>query len=154
MIAYSKLISVNFIYLMAKTEVESLDKITIKWLRDEGYFQGKVAPLLKGISFTTTKCHLGGERFWFTCKCGKRVGVLYVSGDEFRCRKCLNLTYHSQNIRKSIRNDVMLSAMDSLIKAKELQQQAKRYTYRGQPTKKQQKIGQLYFRYLKVANML
>ncbi|MGO8718713.1 MAG: hypothetical protein ACLQMO_05785 [Acidobacteriaceae bacterium] len=41
--------------------------------------------------------HFGGERFWFRCACGRRVGRLYLRGGapEFRCRQCLGLTYES-----------------------------------------------------------
>ena len=50
------------------------------------------------LRFTTTKCHLGGVRYWFLCpSCSKRVGKLYapLSADEFKCRYCHNLTYKS-----------------------------------------------------------
>lgn len=139
---------------MAKIEAEELEQISISNLKDQGYFQNGVAPLIKGISFTTSKCNLGGNRFWFVCKCGNKVGVLYVLGDEFRCRKCLNLAYHSQNLSKSVRNDVLLSALDSFIEAQELQEQVKRITYSGELTKKQRQVERLYFKFLQVANML
>jgi hypothetical protein len=56
------------------------------------------------IPITATKCHFGGERFWFRCPkvtngspCGRRVTSLYsLPGDRvFKCRFCLNLTYSS-----------------------------------------------------------
>ena len=47
-------------------------------------------------------CHFGGRRWWFTCPmkkigstCRKRVGALYLFGNQFGCRKCHNLTYLS-----------------------------------------------------------
>jgi hypothetical protein len=50
-----------------------------------------------------TACHLAARRPWFTCAicingqyCGRRVGVLYVAGDLFACRKCYGLAYASQ----------------------------------------------------------
>jgi hypothetical protein len=52
------------------------------------------------ISLTTTSLNYGGKRWWFICPlkgCGKRVGKLYLSGRYFGCRKCLNLSYESQN---------------------------------------------------------
>jgi len=41
--------------------------------------------------------HFGGERYWFRCDCGRRVGRLYLrdGAPEFRCRQCLGLTYES-----------------------------------------------------------
>jgi hypothetical protein len=49
------------------------------------------------INLCTTKPHFGGTRYWFTCRCGRRVGRLYVSeGDTtFRCRLCHGWTYRS-----------------------------------------------------------
>jgi hypothetical protein len=131
---------------MPKTTTAVLPQITISWLKEQGYFKHKSPPLLKGIRFTTTKCYFGSKRFWFICNCGKRVGVLYESDNGFECRKCLNLAYPSQNIKKSIRNDVMLSAVDGFLKAQELEDQVKRTVYRGEPTKKQKKIDSLYFK--------
>lgn len=41
--------------------------------------------------------HLGGERPWLTCHCGKRVRSLHKPPNSiyFRCRDCHNLTYVS-----------------------------------------------------------
>ena len=139
---------------MPKTLTRTLSQISISFLKEQGYFNSGSAPLLKGISFTATPCYFGGERFWFLCKCNRRAGVLYESGDELRCRQCLNLAYLSQNTKKSIRNDVMLSAFDALIEAQDLQNEVKRFTYAGNPTKKQLKSGQLYLRFYRVAHTL
>jgi hypothetical protein len=45
----------------------------------------------------TTRPYLGGRRFWFVCKCGRRFGQLYLPPEEqiFACRICHNLTYKS-----------------------------------------------------------
>lgn len=138
---------------MPKTTTDALPQISISWLKNQGYFKDGI-PLLKDIGFTSSECYFGGKRFWFTCKCGNRVSILYESGDEFRCRKCLNLAYPSQNIRKSMRNDVLLSAFDDFLEAQELQNQANRITYRGELTKKQQKIELLYLKFYLVMNAL
>ena len=136
---------------MPKTTTDALPQITISWLKEQGYFKYKTPPFLEEISFTTSNCHFGGTRFWFLCKCGKRAGVLYKSANGFRCRKCLNLAYPSQNIRKSIRNDVMLSAFDDLIKASGLQKKIKTTVYCGKPTTRQKKVEALYYKFLQVA---
>ncbi|MBS0412813.1 MAG: hypothetical protein JSR68_00420 [Proteobacteria bacterium] len=49
------------------------------------------------VKTQTTSCHLGGERYWFTCpRCGNRVAVLYAPGRHFACRQCCGLGYASQ----------------------------------------------------------
>jgi len=58
------------------------------------------------ISFIKTRCRFGGYRYWFECpdrECLKKVGVLYKDGDDFKCRRCLNLDYKSHRVNyKSI----------------------------------------------------
>ena len=45
----------------------------------------------------TSPCHLGGQRYWFTCpRCSKRVAVLYAPGRYFACRQCGGLGYATQ----------------------------------------------------------
>lgn len=132
---------------MAKILVESLEKITIKQFKDGGYFDDGRALNLMGFYFTSSKCNLGGKRFLFQCICGNRAYILFVSDSNYRCRKCLNLAYQSQNIKKNLRNDQMLRACDALIKAQELTRTLKRYTYAGKPTKKAKKLSLLYSRF-------
>lgn len=50
------------------------------------------------VHLTSTPCHLGGYRQWFTCPargCGRRVAKLY-GGAIFACRHCYRLAYPSQ----------------------------------------------------------
>lgn len=54
------------------------------------------------IRLVTTRCHLGGVRWWFLCPlsrdgvaCGRRVRALYLHGKYFGCRTCHQLTYAS-----------------------------------------------------------
>lgn len=49
------------------------------------------------IRITKVRPHLGGERYWFLCACGRRIGRLYLPAGQrvFRCRHCYNLTYES-----------------------------------------------------------
>jgi hypothetical protein len=49
------------------------------------------------ISVTTVRPHLGGRRFLFVCRCGRRVRLLYLPPGEqmFGCRHCHDLTYRS-----------------------------------------------------------
>jgi hypothetical protein len=54
-------------------------------------------PIAELLPFTFTNQHLGGERRWFRClSCNRRCAVLY-GGARFRCRKCYNLAYATQN---------------------------------------------------------
>ena len=49
------------------------------------------------VQTQTSPCHLGGERYWFTCpRCTKRVAVLYAPGRYFACRQCGGLGYATQ----------------------------------------------------------
>ena len=42
------------------------------------------------VRITTTRCHLGGSRYWFLCpSCGRRCAILYPR----KCRKCINGRY-------------------------------------------------------------
>lgn len=49
------------------------------------------------IPIVATAPNFGGERYWFRCDCGRRVGRLFLpwGAREFQCRHCLNLTYRS-----------------------------------------------------------
>jgi hypothetical protein len=52
---------------------------------------------LQEIPVCWTRCHLGGFRPWFLCKCGKRVAKLYKSLGGYHCRQCFdNPPYASQ----------------------------------------------------------
>ena len=49
------------------------------------------------VQTQTSPCHLGGQRYWFTCpRCSKRVAVLYAPGRYFACRECGGLSYATQ----------------------------------------------------------
>ena len=55
-----------------------------------------ISPL--SLSFTTTRLHFGGVRYWFICpNCNRRVAKLFKPKSErnFGCRYCYNLTYKS-----------------------------------------------------------
>jgi len=86
------------------------------------------------ISLTATRCCYGGYRYWFVCPdidCQKRVGVLYKDGDDFRCRKCLDLDYSSHEVNyKSIE-----PALRYLSEFKEMDIPNRR-TYKRKDTKK------------------
>ena len=46
------------------------------------------------LRITHLPWHFGGQRAYFLCDCGRRVGKLYrPPGRQWRCRKCYGLTY-------------------------------------------------------------
>ncbi len=67
------------------------------------YQMGKLPePIRYSVGMVTTKCHLGGVRWWFICPlakngvaCGRRVRKLYLWGRYFGCRHCHGLAYRS-----------------------------------------------------------
>ncbi len=67
------------------------------------YQMGKLPePIRYSVRMVTTKCHLGGARWWFICPlakngvaCGRRIRKLYLWGRYFGCRHCHGLTYRS-----------------------------------------------------------
>ncbi|MBM3979721.1 MAG: hypothetical protein FJ304_05465 [Planctomycetes bacterium] len=64
---------------------------------------GASADLDYPVRLVTTRCHLGGARWWFLCpltkdgtRCGRRARKLYLCGRYFGCRRCHDLTYRSR----------------------------------------------------------
>ena len=114
-------------------------------IRPSGNTEGSQRFLL-----TTTSCHFGGGRYWFVCssiqnseKCGRRVGVLYLShiSLEFSCRHCLNLTYSSRKLSGRFKAAGNIISSPDVSRMKEA---VRRKYYNGKPTRK-------YVRYLKIA---
>ncbi len=102
------------------------------------------------VPIVETPCHLGGTRYWFKCSlyksgqyCGRRVGVLYKDGDWFGCRHCYDLTYSSRKNNNKYRYYPMFRVLELDAEIDKAYAKAKRYTYRGKPTKKRRKIEKL-----------
>ncbi len=102
------------------------------------------------VPIVETPCHLGGNRYWFKCSlyksgqyCGRRVGVLYKDGDWFGCRHCYDLTYSSRKVNKKYRYFPMFRVIELDSQIDKAYAKAKRYTYRGKPTKKRRRIEKL-----------
>ena len=56
------------------------------------------APVVQRIEITRTACSFGGTRPWLHCpRCSGRVGVLYMRGGRFVCRRCGGVAYTSQS---------------------------------------------------------
>ena len=55
-------------------------------------------PWVERIEVTRTACGFGGTRPWLHCpRCSRRVGVLYMRGGRFICRRCGGVAYTSQS---------------------------------------------------------
>lgn len=103
------------------------------------------------VPLTTTSCNYGGKRYWFRCPfsrdgayCGRRVGVLYKSGDYFACRHCYDLTYDSRNENRRYRSFHLFNTLRVRSKIDDLEQKIKRPYYGGKPTRKQRRVEHLY----------
>lgn len=121
--------------------------IRLIYIHTENYSEEKTE-LDYEIRLTTTKCNLGGVRYWFVCPlsvngvyCGRRCGVLY-GGKYFGCRKCYNLKYQSQ--ADSNRNKSgYFSALNKIFDREDQYEKIdklKRWWYRGKPNKKYAKL--------------
>lgn len=79
-------------------EREAVQSVAFEWIKSE-------MKLIYGdrpIQVTTTPCNYGGVRYWFLCgSCYEKVGVLYFTGKCWKCRKCGNLVYSSQQGTKT-----------------------------------------------------
>jgi hypothetical protein len=104
------------------------------------------------VQLTTTPCNFGGVRYWFTCPlstngvyCGRRVAKLYcVPGAKYYgCRHCHDLSYESRNRRRS----GMFAAYGGVLRVskqmEDLRSQIKRWTYRGNPTRRVRRLNAL-----------
>lgn len=102
------------------------------------------------FNLSTSPCHYGNFRYWFTCHCGRRVGNLYLYQKYFRCRHCHDLTYRSKATNLRSGKYAGLRYLDRFEKAQELEEKAKRRTWRNIPTKKQQRLERFYLKQLEV----
>lgn len=100
------------------------------------------------IRLTTTKCNLGGVRYWFICPlsrngiyCGRRCGVLY-GGKYFGCRKCYDLKYQSQADSNRNKSGYFLALNKIFDRDEEYEKidKLKRWWYKGKPNKKYAKL--------------
>ncbi len=105
------------------------------------------------VNIISTPCYYGGQRFWFSCplmrgglSCGRRVGVLYKpdGAKYFGCRQCYNLTYQKRNENRHYSFYGLGKFWERQEQAELLERQIKKRTWRGQPTRKQRRLEQLY----------
>lgn len=101
------------------------------------------------VRLVTTPCHLGGVRWWFICPlsrnggyCGRRVGKLYCppGGKYYGCRHCYDLSYESRNDSRHGRFAHMGRFLTFDRRREKLLEGMTRWTYRGRPTRKAQRL--------------
>ena len=109
------------------------------------------------IPLVTTRCFLGGVRYWFQCPwyrngvyCGRRVGVLYKGGDYFACRHCYNLSYSSKNENRRYYLFPLGQRLTTERKAEELEEKIKTKFYKGRPTRKYMRLLKLNVRHNRI----
>lgn len=102
------------------------------------------------VPLTQTPCKFGGHRWWFICPltkngkpCGRRVAVLYKSGDWFGCRHCHELSYESRNQNRRYKMMPLFEILRAEKKIEDIAQTMKRRFYRGKPTRKLRRIHRL-----------
>ena len=55
-------------------------------------------PVDEAIAVVTSAMHFGGSREFFLCpRCGRRFAILYCAARYFRCRRCNDMAYRTQN---------------------------------------------------------
>jgi hypothetical protein len=95
------------------------------------------------ILLTNTRCNLGGQRFWFVCECGRRVGILYLGNEQFACRNCQNLTYQSRNENRRSGLYALFRRLSAYKQIDKLKEQMKRRFYKGKPTRNLKRISKI-----------
>lgn len=109
-------------------------------------------PIDESFPITTTSCNFGSHRSWIICKCGSRVATLFLKNNYFRCRTCHDLTYRSKREKLLSPKYASIRYLDQFEKIQNLEEKAKRKTWRKVPTKKQQRIEKLAIRQIQNLN--
>jgi hypothetical protein len=104
------------------------------------------------VQLTTTPCNFGGVRYWFLCPltkngvyCGRRVAKLYCvpGANYYGCRHCYNLSYESRNETRSGMFGAFGGVLRTEKQIEDLRSQIKRWTYRGNPTRRVRRLKDL-----------
>jgi len=84
----------------------------------------------------------GRHEYFSGVRCGRRVAKLCCppSGKYYGCRHCYNLSYESRNESRLGRPGGLGYWLKVERQYEDLYEQTKRWTYRGQPTKKARKL--------------
>ncbi|MBI2550898.1 hypothetical protein HYV73_00950 [Candidatus Uhrbacteria bacterium] len=106
------------------------------------------------IELTTTPCYFGSKRYWFVCPlsvsgipCNRRVGILYLAGKWFGCRKCYDLAYDSQQFSRGGSLGALFKYMTLTERLGKKEDMMRVKYWRGRPTKR-------YARFLQKARIL
>lgn len=122
--------------------------VSTSLIPEENYLKLHYGDTTQVVPLVTTPCHFGSNRYWFTCpQCNRRIAVLYKLGDTFACRLCHNLTYHSKRLNKRCWAFPYEQVIAVQKKIKALEMTMDKRTYQGIPTRKVQRLEELYRRY-------
>jgi hypothetical protein len=91
----------------------SVDCISITFKYSIKDPSGQPISVNKPIPLDITPCNYGGQRKWFICDCGRRVGRLFINRQQIACRHCLNLSYPSQRQDELFRARQRVSRLES-----------------------------------------
>jgi hypothetical protein len=106
------------------------------------------------FELVSTPCNLGGFRYWFSCYCGKRVGILYIDGRYIGCRNCFHLTYQTRKETRTSKLEPLRKALEYELKLRTLDDKIKVRDYNGRPTRKQRQLEKIYRKYEYYARQL
>lgn len=86
------------------------------------------------VSLSSTRCHLGGVRWWFLCPlvrsgrpCLRRARILYLpyGANYFGCRECYELTYESRQMHRSVGYELFQRPMRMMERADKIMKRAR-----------------------------
>jgi len=117
------------------------------WYTQTDYSTDKKTDFDYKIPLVTTKCNLGGKRYWFQCPwyangiyCGRRVGTIYLGGARFACRHCYQLSYASKNENRKSGFFPLSQMLDLEKRIEKLEDKITTPYYDGKPTRKYKKL--------------
>jgi len=121
----------------------SNSQIRFKYTQTDNW-SGRKSDLNYVVQLEAIPCNYGGVRYWFRCpivrngsSCNSRVGVLYISGKYFGCRKCHRLLYKCQTKSKhGGRTGAVMAYLDLSWGLEEREAKIRTKHWKGRPTKR------------------
>ncbi len=95
------------------------------------------------ITISSIPCRFGGRRYYFQCPlsrngvmCNRRVGVIYLCGKWFGCRKCHDLAYDSQQESRRAGYGGLFKYWGLSMKLEDRTEKMRVKYWKGRPTKR------------------
>lgn len=99
------------------------------------------------ILLSRVPCRFGGKRYYFICpltkngvECGRRVGVVYLCGKWFGCRKCHDLAYESQQEPRGGMLGTYAKYWSRSDRSETKQERMRVKFWKGKPTRRYQRL--------------